>query len=257
MSGATCPHHARAHPPATVAQVEHELGTPDAHTAQAWTASPPPLASSLLSPLTCRSARPPPCSPSTLPLPPASSVTASSAACFSPVYASRPAAPGSGVVSFVRARRALGFAARSPSPRYLLGQREPRKRHLRGKYSSTMLVSLQPSAAPLKQAGHLHASGPVIHGARDRPSEGGCSERKRAALLSTRCRRPSARRRRWSFPTVSPVGFYSRKVATIASACRSFVPPPCAACTPTLCSLYPHLVQQHAVTLPAAYHPSA
>ena len=111
MSGATCPHHARAHPPATVAQVEHELGTPDAHTAQAWTASPPPLASSLLSPLTCRSARPPPCSPSTLPLPPASSVTASSAACFSPVYASRPAAPGSGVVSFVRARRALGFAA--------------------------------------------------------------------------------------------------------------------------------------------------
>ena len=34
MSAATCPHHARAHPPATVAQVEHELGTPHAHTAQ-------------------------------------------------------------------------------------------------------------------------------------------------------------------------------------------------------------------------------
>jgi len=31
MSAATCPHHARAHPPGTVAQVEHELGTPDAH----------------------------------------------------------------------------------------------------------------------------------------------------------------------------------------------------------------------------------
>ena len=30
-SGDTRPHHARAHPPATVAQVEHELGTPHAH----------------------------------------------------------------------------------------------------------------------------------------------------------------------------------------------------------------------------------
>ena len=31
MSAATCPHRARAHPPGTVAQVEHELGTPHAH----------------------------------------------------------------------------------------------------------------------------------------------------------------------------------------------------------------------------------
>ena len=155
-------------------------------TRPAWTASPPPLASSSLSRLNCRSARPPPCSRPTLPLPPASSATASLGAYFSPVSASRPDAPGSSV-----------------------------------------------------------------------EHELGCSERMRAALRPPRAGAQAPGVGRWSFPTVSPVGFYSRKGAMIAAVCGTFVPPPCAACTPTLCSLYPHLVQQHAVTLPAACHPFA
>ena len=138
----------------------------------AWTASPPPLASSLLSPPTCRSARPPPCSPSTRSLPPASSVTASSAACFSPVYASRPDAPGSGV-----------------------------------------------------------------------EHELGCSERKRAALLSHPVPAPKRQAPQVGFPYGFPVGFYGTKGSMVAAGCRRFVRYLCAGCSVPLCSNKPSLTR--------------